>query len=77
MTNQRRIRDTDAGQQMYAIVESVRTPQLLWNRLSTGQRRRIRWASPCDRIESQGPLDRQPHHEFRPTGEEARARTSG
>jgi hypothetical protein len=36
VTGQRRISDADAGQQLYAIVESVRTPQLLWDRLATG-----------------------------------------
>jgi hypothetical protein len=67
---------------MYAIVESVRTPELLWNRLSTGQGAGFVGEPVPHRIESQGPLDRHahhehPHHESRPTGEQARVRTSG
>ncbi|MDT7706337.1 MAG: hypothetical protein QOG20_1944 [Pseudonocardiales bacterium] len=36
MTLQRSLGDPDAGQQLYAIVESCRTPQTLWDKLATG-----------------------------------------
>jgi hypothetical protein len=36
MTTQRSHRDAEAGQQLYAIVETCRKPELLWTKLATG-----------------------------------------
>jgi hypothetical protein len=36
MAGQRSYGNAEAGQQLYAIVETVRTPQRLWDRLATG-----------------------------------------
>ncbi|HEY6574835.1 MAG TPA: hypothetical protein VI029_07850, partial [Mycobacterium sp.] len=36
MTTQRSYRHAEAGQQLYAIVETCRKPELLWAKLATG-----------------------------------------